>query len=360
VRRRVVTAVVVPCIGWALAVRTAVAQERITIAADVLLYGDNTEFRNPFREGETFFGAAPRLLAIFDLGDRAALQLGIFANQRFGSEKASELTRPIITLTLRSGHSAFLFGTLETPRVADPLGPERTGPHGLLPPMQVETLAFERPYEAGFQWLGRSARVRHDAWLSWQQLNTPEHRERFNAGMNTSIRAARALTIPLQFHVVHHGGQQFSVGPVADSLAGGGGASVRWSGGQFAGDLELFGLLSRFTPDRERPELSRTGQALLTRATLERSAWRGHVLFWRGWDFIKEEGDPNYQSIRSDGTYYRNVRDYAELGLTRLFQPAATVRLEVSARLHRVEKDYGYSYRVVAIPSMRWVVKGKP
>lgn len=359
-RRKVVTAVVVLCIGWALAVRTAVAQERITIAADVLLYGDNTEFRNLFREGETLFGAAPRVSAIFDLGDRAALQLGVFANQRFGSANASELTRPIITLTLRSGNSVFLFGTLETPRVADPLGPDRTGPHGLLPPVQVETLAFERPYEAGFQWLVRSAHVRHDAWLSWQQLNTPEHRERFNAGVTTSIRAARALTIPLQFHVVHHGGQQFSVGPVADSVAGGGGASVRWTGGHFAGDLELLGLLSRFTPDRERPDLSRTGQGFLSRATVERCAWRGHVLFWRGWDFIKEEGDPNYQSIRRDGSYYRDVRDYAELGLTRLFQPSANVRLEVSVRLHRVEKDYGYSYRVIAVPSMRWIVKGRP
>lgn len=359
-RRKIVTAVVVLCIGWALAVRTAVAQERITIAADVLLYGDNTEFRNPFREGETLFGAAPRVAVIFDLGDRAALQLGIFASQRFGSDKASELTRPIIALALRSGKSAFLFGTLETPRVADPLGPDRAGPHGLLPPIQAETLAFERPYEAGFQWLVRSERVRHDAWLSWQQLNTPEHRERFNAGVNTSIRLARALTIPLQFHVVHHGGQQFSVGPVADSLAGGGGALVRWTGGQISGDLELIGLMSRYTPDRERPELSRTGHAFLGRGTLEAASWRGHVLFWRGWDFIKEEGDPNYQSIRSDGSYYRNVRDYAETGLARLFQPATGVKLEVSARLHRVEKDYGYSYRVVAVTSMRWIVKGRP
>ena len=357
-RTRVIAVVV--GIGCALTWRTVGAQERITIAADVLLYGDNTEFRNPFREGETLFGAAPRVSAIFDLGEHASLQLGIFANQRFGSDRASELTRPIIALTVRSGNSAFLFGTLETPRVADPLGPERTGPHGLLPPIQGETLAFERPYEAGFQWLVRSERVRHDAWLSWQQLNTPEHRERFNAGMNTSIRVAPALRIPLQLHVVHHGGQQFAVGPVADSLAGGGGASVRWTGDQFAGDLELIGLLSRFTPDRERPELSRTGQAFFARGTLERAGWRGHVLFWRGWEFVKEEGDPNYQSIRSDGTYYCDVRDYAEAGLARLFQPATGVKLEVSARLHRVEKDYGYSYRVVAVTSMRWIVKGKP
>ena len=359
-RRQGVVAVVVLSIGYALAVRTAIAQERITIAADVLLYGDNTEFRNPFREGETLFGAAPRVFAIFDLNDRAALEVGIFANQRFGSDNASELTRPIIALRLHAGNSAFLFGTLETPRVADPLGPDRAGPHGLLPAVQAETLAFGRPYEAGFQWLVRSDRVRHDAWLSWQQLNTPDHRERFNAGVNTSIRAARALTIPLQFHVVHHGGQQFSAGPVADSLAGGGGASVRWRSGSLAGDLELLGLLSRYTPDRERPALSRTGQALFARGSLERAAWRGHLVFWRGWDFIKEEGDPNYQSIRSDGAYYRNVRDYAEAGIARLFRPAREVKLEVSARLHRVEKDYGYSYRVVAVTSMRWIVKGNP
>ena len=32
------------------------------------------------------------------------------------------------------------------------IGPDRTSLHGLLPPLQVETLAFLRPYEAGVQW----------------------------------------------------------------------------------------------------------------------------------------------------------------------------------------------------------------
>ena len=342
----------------ALASGTAVAQDRITIAADVLLYGDNTEFRNPFREGETLFGAAPRVSALFDLGERAALELGVFANQRFGSGRASELTRPVIALTLRSRHARFIFGTLDMPRVADPGGPDRAGPHGLLPAIQRETLAFERPYEAGFHWIVRSERVRHDAWLSWQQLNTPDHRERFNAGVNTALRATTRLTMPVQFHVVHHGGQQFAVGPVADSLAGAAGAAWRWSGGGLHGDLEVWGLVSRYVPDRDAPDLSRTGRAFFGRATTERAAWRGHILFWRGRRFIAEEGDPNYQSIRRDGSYYRSVRDYAETGVTRVFVPAPGVRVEASARLHRVEKDYGYSYRIVAVTSMRWVVKG--
>ena len=342
----------------ALAGRTVAAQERITIAADVLLYGDNTEFRNPFREGETLFGAAPRISVVFDLNERAGLHFGVFANQRFGSDRASELTRPVVALRLRSEHATFIFGTLDTPRVADPIGPDRAGPHALLPPLQRETLAFDRPYEAGLQWLVRSPRIRHDAWLSWQQLNTAEHRERLNAGVNTALAAAR-FTFPLQFHVVHHGGQQFAVGPVADSLAAAGGVNWRWSSEGSSGDLEMMGLASRFVPDRERPELSRTGHGFLGRATMEHNGWRGHLIFWRGWDFVTEEGDPNYLSIRRDGTYYQNVRDYAETGITRLFVPAPGVRLEASARLHRVEKDYGYSYRVVAVTGMRWIVKGR-
>lgn len=33
--------------------RAAGAQEKVTLKSDVLLYGDNTEFRNPYREGAT-------------------------------------------------------------------------------------------------------------------------------------------------------------------------------------------------------------------------------------------------------------------------------------------------------------------
>ena len=49
-------------------------------------YGDNTEFRNPFREGETIFGAAVRVTAELALNDRVTVSAGGFANQRFGSE----------------------------------------------------------------------------------------------------------------------------------------------------------------------------------------------------------------------------------------------------------------------------------
>lgn len=345
------------CMACAVLQPAIRAQERVTIAADVLLYGDNTEFRNPFREGETLFGAAPRLSVLFGFGEAASLELGAFANTRFGSERASEQTRPVIALTVARGASRFIFGTLQTPRVMDPSGADRSGPHGLLPPLQAETLAFDRPYEAGLQWTVTHARFHQDAWLSWQQLNTPDHRERFNAGVNLQYAVAPALMLPVQFHIVHHGGQQFAAGPVADSFAAAGGLEVHRAVGGVRVRAALLGLASRHVPDRERPDRSRTGRAMFARASLERGGWGAHTLFWRGKDFVKEEGDANYLSVRRDGTYYGGIRDYAEAGLTRRFHPAPQVRVEVSGRLHRVERHYGYSYRVLAVTSARWKAK---
>jgi hypothetical protein len=331
------------------------AQERVTLRSDVLFYGDNTELRNPFREGETIFGSAVRLAVATDVNDRVCLSLGAFGNLRFGGDDAFELVRPVVALEIRGRRSSFVFGTLPGPHVGDPPGPDRTGPHGLLPPIQRETLAFERPYEAGLQWTFGGARLRHEMWLNWQKVNTPDHREVFDGGVAGDLTVAGPFAIPFQFHVVHAGGQLFASGPVADSLALATGVIARGPLGSIkVAAIEIYGLLSRFVPDRSEPVRSRDGAAFFGRVSAEQGGWRGHLLFWRGDDFVKVEGDPNYLSIRRDGSRYRGVRDYAETGLTRTFRVVPDVRLEASARVHRVEKDYGYSYRIVAVARIGW------
>jgi hypothetical protein len=324
----------------------------------VVLYGDNTEFRNPFREGETIFGAAARVSVDADVSDRATLTVGVFGNQRFGSHSAFEQVRPIIRLAIHGARSVFSFGALPPSPHAIAKGPDLNGPHGLLPSLQRETLAFDRPYEAGLQWTFAGARLRHDVWLNWQRLNTPEHRERFDAGGAGSIHLTRTVSVPFQMHIVHEGGQLFASGAVADSLAGGLGvrASGRFTGIE-RGSLEALVLASRFVPDRSTPGAARNGAGLFARATGERGGWRGHLLFWRGDDFVADEGDPNYLSIRRDGTRYRGVRDYAEAGLTRIFQPAASVTIHASGRVHRTERHYEYSYRILAVASVDWKIR---
>ena len=331
------------------------AQEHIVLESSFLFYGDNTEFRNPFREGETIFGAAIRLAARADVDARVTVALGVFANQRFGGDDAFDQVKPIVALAVRGRRSYFVLGTLPGPGSAGADGPDRHGPHGLLPPLQRETLAFDRPYEAGLQWTFGGRRLRHELWLNWQQVNTARHRERFDTGVTAELRAIGRLHVPFQVHVVHEGGQLFASGPVADSAAAATGIIVR-SNEQAPRTvaLEIYGVAGQHVPDRGAPGHSRNGAGVFTRASVTRRGWRGHVIVWRGNDFVKDEGDANYLSMRRDGTRYRGIRDYAEGGLTRTLRLADTARVEVSARLHHVEKHLEYSYRVIGVASVDW------
>jgi hypothetical protein len=353
------TIVVFAALAWLLCGgRAARAQERVTLESVVLLYGDNTEFRNPYREGETIFGAAARVAVDVELKPGVSLALGGFGNQRFGSDHAFEQARPVIALTLAGTHSTFVFGTLPAMRADGPMGPDRGGRHTLLPPLQRETLAFDRPYEAGLQWDLRTARFRHRLWIEWQRLNTAEHRERFDGGLDAELTLSRHLAMPVQMHVVHEGGQLFNAGPVDDSAAGA--AGIRLHGrsprlGQLS--IEVFAAAARSVPDRQHRELDRSGPGFFARGAIERGGWRGHLIVWRARNFIKDEGDPNYLSLKRSGARYGGTRDYAETGLAKRFRLTPDAVIELSGRLHRTESYYEYSYRIVSIVNMRWKLR---
>ena len=330
------------------------AQENVTLRSDILLYGDNTEFRNPFREGETLFGAAARVYVDVRLGTAAVVSLGAFGNQRFGSEQAFDQVRPVIALTIRGPRSTFVFGALPAMAPDRPMGPDRGGLHGLLPPLQRETLAFERAYEPGLSWKFSGTRVQHTMWLAWQRLNTEAHRERFDGGLEGRVSLNRSVALPFQLHVVHEGGQQFASGAVADSAAAA--LGLAFARGIFS--IEGYGVAAKSVPDRERPDLDRNGGAVFLRAAVERDGWRGHAILWRGRNFIKDEGDPNYASLQRDGHRYGGTRDYAEAGVARRFEVAPGAAVEVSGRVHRTERFYEYSYRVIAITAFT-ILRGK-
>lgn len=334
------------------------AQEHLTLQGDFLFYGDNTEFHTAFREGETILGSALRGAAVFDVNARVRIAVGVFGNLRFGGDDAFELVRPIISLTFLGRRSSFVFGTFPPADVGNPPGPDRTGPHGLLPPLQRETLAFDRPYEAGLAWTFKGDRLRHELWIDWQRVNTQDHRERFDAGATGAWKISRLAAIPFELHIVHEGGQLFASGPVADSAAVAVGLTLGGRVGPLErAAIEVYGLGSRFVPDRGAPARNRDGSAFFSRASAERAGWRGHLIVWRGCDFIKDEGDLNYLSVRRDGSRYRGTRDYSEAGVSRTLRPAPGVLVEASARVHRIERAYEYSFRIVARASISMKVK---
>jgi hypothetical protein len=291
-----------------------------------------------------------------DIADQATLTGGVFVDRRFGDDDAFHRVRPVMALALRTGRSRITFGTLGTPRPAP--GPDRHGPHGLLPPIQADRLALERPYEAGLQWTYTAPRVKQDAWLNWHRLNTRTGREAFDAGSVGRVDLRGRAALGFHAHVVHHGGQQHANGPVADSWVIAPGLVIDPPiAAAWRPTFETYVLVSRHVPDREQPLRSTSGAAVFTRAALEYAGWRGHLIVWRGNDFIKEEGDPNYGGLRRDGTRFRKVRDYAELGVARTAHPVPALAVEGSARLHRVEDHYEYSYRLLATVGLSWRVR---
>jgi hypothetical protein len=325
-----------------------------SLDATASFYGDNTEFFNPFRKGETILGAHLVVFGEARASDRLAIRAGVFGNQRFGSKRGFDDVRPVLSLVVGGPRSRPIFGTLETVRRANGIGPDRGGPHGLLPPLQVETLAFERPWEAGVQWLVDTPRIAHESWVHWQRMANHDQRERFDTGLTTRVRVHRAIRVGGDLHLVHEGGQLSSNGPVADSLAGGLGAEVGGAAGSLDRlSFEAFVLGSHFVPDREITKGIRAGFGTFLRVAAEKSGWRAHALMWRGDDFITREGDPNYQSIRLNSVPYRSLRDYAEAGLTHVFPLAKDSWLEASIRSHRIENHYEYSFRVFAVAKLR-------
>ncbi|HSL21482.1 MAG TPA: hypothetical protein VK886_08100 [Vicinamibacterales bacterium] len=337
----------------------ALGQERLSLDASLLFYGDNTEFRT-FRDGETLLGTAIRLFGAAEINDRVSVRLGAAANHRYGSDDAFEFVRPMVALVIRGSRSTFIFGSLETTDAWLPAGPDRGGPHGLLPPLQHESLSYDRPHEAGLQWKFRSIALRHETWINWQRVNTPAQRERFDVGTATEWAPAGGhLALAFQGHVVHEGGQVHAAGPVSDSYAFAPGVLLRTSRGRLRTiGFEVFGLASRFVPDREQSGRTRNGAAVFIRAEASTTNWRGHLIVWRGDDYLKDEGDANYLSRHIDGRRYLGVRDYSEAGLTRFFRPAERIAIEVSGRVYRIEPhNYEYSYRVVARTDLHWPIR---
>ena len=336
----------------------AAGQTPITLNVDAVFFGDNTEFFNPFRSGETLLGSFQRIFLNIQASDRAELRLGVFASEFAGSHSPFERVLPVVALHLGTPQQRFILGTLETVARRDGPGPDRLTPHGLIPAIQLETLSFTRPYEAGIQWLTETDRIRQDLWLDYQKMNTSAHRERFDGGIVGKVRVDGPVTLGYQLHVVHHGGQQYHTGPVSDSVAYGPGvlleAAIRPLD---KASVEVYGLWSYARPDREMSSRTVRGNALFIRAAGEKRDWRGHLIVWRGFDFGHEDGDPNYLSTQANGAWYRATRDYAELGVTKVFKTGTTVDLESSFRVHRVESDLDYSYRLLGIVRLGYRLK---
>ena len=268
------------------------------------------------------------------------MHAGVFGDHRDGAESFLDPVLPILSFRWRTATSLAVLGTLET-----------VDRHGFLEPLQATTYEITRPVEYGVQWIETRDGFSGEAFVNWQQLNTEEHREVFDYGLLLAGDPLPWLRLEGQLHGLHHGGQLYDSGDVANNTVWAAGARGHARlGGTFSGELAAFYLASSANLDRRawtapRSRATASGYAVASTAGRLGAA---HLIWWRGTDFISHEGDHNYGSV---GWRPGLLPVRARLpGAGLRASPHASRRTSTSvleARLHRIDGEVEYSYRIV-------------
>jgi hypothetical protein len=312
-------------------------------------YGDNTEFFNPYRTGQTLLGAQMQTYLSAAPGPRTEVILGVYGDHRSGRSDFFDQVKPLLGFRFRTQSSLGVLGTLVT-----------EDRHGYLEPLQVTTLELTRPVEYGLQWREDHGWIGGELFIAWQHLNTRTSREIFDYGLLFHVRPKPCLSLEFQGHGLHHGGQLYSAGvPVTNN-------QVLAFGARLSGRLPLVDVSSlgvfRLTSHGWIDPMAPPGRPDRGSGTYVRGAVspRGWVeLFtiqWWGRDFLSEEGDNSYNSRGADPQYYKSSRRYQEYGVARRIPVESGITLDAELRFHRFDdlpsialghSGWEYSYHLV-------------
>jgi hypothetical protein len=323
--------------------------QAFTWKSDATFYGDNTEFFNPYRVGETILGAQMQTYFSVAPGPRTEVILGVYGDHRSGRSDFFDEMKPLLGFRYHTQTSLGALGTLVT-----------DDRHGYLEPLEVTTLEFTRPVEYGLQWREDHPWIGGEIFIDWQHLNTRTSREIFDYGLLFHVRPTHYLSLEFQGHGLHHGGQLYSAGvPVTNNQAMAFGARLA---GRLpvvdVSSLGVFRLIShgRIDPTLE-PNRSDQGHGTYVRGSVSPRGWvELFTIQWWGQDFLSEEGDNSYNSRGADPAYYKPKRHYQEYGVARRVAIESGVTLDAEFRLHQFDdrnsialghSEWEYSYRLV-------------
>jgi hypothetical protein len=341
-----ITCVVLICLAQPAGTASAQA---FTWKSGTTFYGDNTEFFNPYRVGQTILGAQMETYFSADIGPRTEVILGVYGDHRSGRSDFFDEMKPLLGFRYHTGSSLGALGTLVT-----------ENRHGYLEPLEVTTLEFTRPVEYGLQWREEHPWIGGEIFLDWQHLNTRESREIFDYGLLFHVRPSSYLTLEFQGHGLHHGGQLYTAGvPVTNNQAAAFGIRVH---GRLpvvdSSSLAVYRLVSHGhidpTPEPGRPD---HGHGTYVRGGFSPGGWlEVFTIQWWGRDFLSEEGDNSYNSRGANPEYYKSNRHYQEYGVVKQVAIESGVALDAEFRLHKFDhlrsialgnSDWEYSYRLV-------------
>jgi hypothetical protein len=341
-----ITCVVLVCLIQA---PHAASAQTYTWKNGATFYGDNTEFFNPYRVGQTILGAQMQTYFSAAPGPRTEVVVGVYADHRSGRGDFFDQVKPLLGFRYHTATSLGVLGTLVT-----------ENRHGYLEPLEVTTLELTRPVEYGLQWREDHNWIGGEVFINWQHLNTRDSREIFDYGLLLHVRPRPYLSLEFQGHGLHHGGQLYSAGvPVTNNQAMAIGA--RLTGSLPLLDVSSLGVYSIAshgtidpTPPPNRPN---QGRGTYVRGSISPRGWvELFTIQWWGRDFLSEEGDNSYNSRGVNPEYYKSRRRYQEYGVARRVVIESGVTLDAELRFHQFDdirsialghSEWEYSYHLV-------------
>jgi hypothetical protein len=257
-----------------------------------------------------------RLLSSLDM------DLGVFANMPFGHDTEVSQVRPIFRLAYRPIEEiTTVLGTVYVPH------------RDFHDAVFDNANRFVRPIEQGAQMLVNSRHYRQDLFINWEQAFGGSAPNRYDVGY-----AGQLLAGPLRFHAQAHwvrNGQALlkfdrSFNTLNNLVTAAGPELVVEPRSYFPAlswwnEIGVrFTYLTTYNEPLDNHPVTR-GRGYETRFWLDLAGWRPSISFWKGRDFLSQQGDPEFKAS-----------NFPEFGISKIFWIGEHASLEFGLQARRI------------------------
>lgn len=302
---------------------------------------DNT-FTNGLGRDTTLIGNLVNASVSKRLLPSLEAEIGVFANMPFGHDTEISQVRPILRLTYTP-----------TDQVTGIIGTLRPGHRDFHDAVFDNGNRFLRPLEQGAQMLVDSTHYRQDLFINWQQAFRGSAPNRFDVGYAGQL-AFGPLHFNGQAHWVRNGQALFKLDRsfnTRDNLVVAAGPELVLEPSRFFRSLGWWNQLGlRFTylasyNQADDDSDATRGRGYELRTWLDLAGWRPYLAFWKGRNFLSQQGDPEFRAS-----------NFPEVGLTKIFRLGGRASLEFGVQARRIRAFFtedGINY--MTRDSFKWV-----
>ena len=282
---------------------------------------DNT-FTNGLGRDTTLIGNLVNATLYRQLLPSLEAELGLFANMPFGHDHEISQVRPIVRLTYQPVEQiTAVAGTLRTPH------------RDFQDAVFDNGNRFLRPIEQGAQMLVDSEFYRQDLFINWEQAFRGSAPNRYDVGYAGQLKFG-PLHFNGQTHWVRNGQALFKLDrsfQSGDNLVVAAGPELVMEPSRYFPSLPWwnqlgvrFTYLTSYNQTDAGVEATR-GRGYELHAWLDLAGWRPYLAFWKGRNFLSQQGDPEYRTS-----------SFPEIGLAKTIRLGDRASIEFGAQARRI------------------------